>query len=454
MVAGIRIRVATPSFVPVMRRVVPTLLRAQDPGQRGRLSEYEDPKGDEPEPDGPHAALALSAGLLEHHQRRQRGHPPQARHAGGEAHQHDRPAAAQAEQPVLAAEPEGGPSSPLVARQQEPAGVAALPQAPVLQRRELERAGEGEDAAADHRRMGGQPRRSLHGLVHLRVPQERKRPEDAPDHRVPGQERRHRHPGPLLVPGDGGEQPHQRQARRQHHRGDHYLPGEQVETEGCPQGQAAVDEFVVAEEPAAAGGLGRKGQGPGHRDRAEDSRWDVQHPARLPPDGASCDHAAYYIFHSDWIAFRPSYSQVMPYWGRLTRLTLALATQAEEPGTVEKTEFCRVVMLPSGPRYGSISASTIPGICRVPVPPSTWWLIGTNSTPFTEPTSWARSARGPPSLPVNAPSSRSRCSGVARSSTSATISQLPAKTLPGMWAISTRLSPETSTPRMRPWSRP
>ena len=117
-----------------------------------------------------------------------------------------------------------------------------------------------------------------------------------------------------------------------------------------------MDELVVAKEPAAAGGLGRKGQGPGHHDR-RDNRWrDAQHPAR-PPDGASGDHAAYSIFHSDWIAFRPSYSQVMPYWGRLTRFTLALATQAEEPGTVEKTEFCRVVMLPSGPRYGSISAS-------------------------------------------------------------------------------------------------
>ena len=89
----------------------------------------------------------------------------------------------------------------------------------------------------------------------------------------------------------------------------------------------------MAEEPAAAGGLGRKGQGPGHRDRC-DNRWrDVQQPARMLPDGASCDHAAYSIFHSDWIAFRPSYSQVMSYWGRLTRCTLALATQAEEPSS-------------------------------------------------------------------------------------------------------------------------
>jgi hypothetical protein len=29
---------------------------------------------------------------------------------------------------------------------------------------------------------------------------------------------------------------------------------------------------------------------------------------------------------------------------------LALAIQAGEPGTVEKTEFCKVVRLPSGPR--------------------------------------------------------------------------------------------------------
>ena len=45
-------------------------------------------------------------GLLEDHQRRQRRHPPQPRDAGGEHHEHQRPAAAQAVEAVQAAEPE------------------------------------------------------------------------------------------------------------------------------------------------------------------------------------------------------------------------------------------------------------------------------------------------------------------------------------------------------------
>ena len=61
-------------------------------------------------------------------------------------------------------------------------------------------------------------------------------------------------------------------------------------------------------------------------------------------------HAGCSIFHSDWIALRPSYSHVIPYCGRFTLLTLAFARNAGDPGTVEKTEFCSVVMLPSGPR--------------------------------------------------------------------------------------------------------
>ena len=64
--------------------------------------------------------------------------------------------------------------------------MTALLQAPVLERRELERQpARSEDASADHCRMGRQPRRCVHRVVRQRIPKEGERPEDAPDHRVP-----------------------------------------------------------------------------------------------------------------------------------------------------------------------------------------------------------------------------------------------------------------------------
>src|SRR5207244_5328644 len=127
---------------------------------------------------------------------------------------------------------------------------------------------------------------------------------------------------------------------------------------------------------------------PAHERPTRGNRHDhlpMRAPARTPERGRYRAHAAFSMFQSDWIALRPSYSQLIPYCGRFTLLMLALAIQAGEPGTVEKTEFWRVVTLPSGPRYGSIAVSTRSGTCRVPLPPATSWLIGTNSTPLTSP---------------------------------------------------------------------
>src|SRR5262249_19323105 len=87
--------------------------------------------------------------------------------------------------------------------------------------------------------------------------------------------------------------------------------------------------------------------------------------------GRDCRHAACSIFHSDWIAFLLSYTYFIPYCGRFTLLMLAFASQAGDPGTVEKTEFCNVVMLLSCLRYGSIAVSTKPGTLSAPLPPST-----------------------------------------------------------------------------------
>ena len=132
----------------------------------------------------------------------------------------------------------------------------------------------------------------------------------------------------------------------------------------------------------------------------------------------------------------------------------AFPTQAGDPGTVEKIELCSVVMLPSGPRYGSIVATTVSSPTRsVPRPSTTSWAIGARTTPSCSPISCARSASGPPSLPEKASTSACICSSVASSSTYSTCFQLPARMLPGMNTTLASVSPLTSTPRIVPVSR-
>jgi hypothetical protein len=46
---------------------------------------------------------------------------------------------------------------------------------------------------------------------------------------------------------------------------------------------------------------------------------------------------------------RPSNDHTIPNSGRFTVLVEAFPTYAGDPGTVEKTVFCRVVVLPSAP---------------------------------------------------------------------------------------------------------
>ena len=166
---------------------------------------------------------------------------------------------------------------------------------------------------ARHRRSGRRPRpKPAHGCV-------------APRRRRPAHARL-----PASMPRDGVEEPEQRQARRQHRRRDHRLPGEQEEGEGGPERpgrppgasrDGAIRRYRSARRPGRAPTLRRSpGRPPG-----------VHGPAGARARGGG-RHAAYSIFHSDWIALRPSYSQVMPYCGRFTRWTLDFAIQAGSRG--------------------------------------------------------------------------------------------------------------------------
>src|SRR5947207_858691 len=55
------------------------------------------------------------------------------------------------------------------------------------------------------------------------------------------------------------------------------------------------------------------------------------------------------------MALRPSKDHTMPNSGRFTVFTEAFDAYAGDPGTVENTVFCRVVVEPSAPRNGAIS---------------------------------------------------------------------------------------------------
>jgi metal-dependent hydrolase (beta-lactamase superfamily II) len=129
--------------------------------------------------------LAVTSDFLVDDERGERGHPPQDRDADGEHHEHQRPAAAQTEEAVPETEVERTGRSTAIVRDQVGARVAALREAGVLQLRELERPGDGENAADDEPPALVQPRQSFDRTVDADVSEEGERAEGRPDERVP-----------------------------------------------------------------------------------------------------------------------------------------------------------------------------------------------------------------------------------------------------------------------------
>ncbi len=229
-----------------------------------------------------HRAGARRAGLLVDHQRGEQRHPDQARHAGREHHQHQRPAAADAERSVAGAEAKSAAHAALVVAAQELPGVAALVEAGVLQRRELERSREREHAGPDGPVALVQPGARLDHGVESGVEGERQGAEGAPDRGVAADEGGHR----PAVRGSASRRdrvhPHHRQARGQHHRGDHHLPGEQEEQAGQQRRRPIHDQRVVVDERRRPRHLGRDRDGPGGGDAGQYRRgWSaVRHSPR------------------------------------------------------------------------------------------------------------------------------------------------------------------------------
>ena len=81
-------------------------------------------------------------------------------------------------------------------------------------------------------------------------------------------------------------------------------------------------------------------------------------------------------------------------------------------------------------------------------------MIFAERTSLTSAMSPARSASGPPIVPLYAPTIASFWAGVATSSTNITTSHdAGVRTLPGMWTTSTMFSPDTSTSPIVPRSK-
>ena len=235
--------------------------------------------------------VAISAHLLVDHESREGGHPPQLGHAGGEHEQHECPAAPQAEHPVPEPQTEPVGHTATVVLEEVRRRVPALGEAPVLQGRELKRAGQGERGGSNQPRMLGQPGRAIDQAMDPDVLGEGDRAERSPHPEIPAEEARHRRRGPFGSGRGRPEESNHRQAGGKHHCDHHDLPGQQEQREGQPHWgrgakRRALDQGAVIQERGPATGLGDNGQHPGAPDGQRDGHRDAP---RLPNVGR-CDH--------------------------------------------------------------------------------------------------------------------------------------------------------------------
>jgi hypothetical protein len=106
-------------------------------------------------------------------------------------------------------------------------------------------------------------------VVKVSVAEEGERAEGGPNRDVATDERNAHFTNVLLIPANGLEQPDQRQARRQHHRGHHGLPGQEKEEEGGPKRWTAPNQAVVMQRGSLAGGLSCNRDAPSDGDRRQ-----------------------------------------------------------------------------------------------------------------------------------------------------------------------------------------
>jgi hypothetical protein len=135
-----------------------------------------------------------------------------------------------------------------------------------LERHELVGTGKCEDASLDQPRPSAEERRGIDEVVKGNIAHERSEADGRADDGVGTQERHHCESGPAQPHRQCRENPQGGQAGREHHRGDHHLPGDQEQRDGDPQGWTALDERVVVQRAGVARQLGEHGDQPGSAD--------------------------------------------------------------------------------------------------------------------------------------------------------------------------------------------
>jgi hypothetical protein len=187
--------------------------------------------------------------LLDRGDRAQDEHRAGAGEAHAEHHEHERPAAADAEGAVGDAHPERlgayGRAPPTVDHEAE--RTAAFVEAPIAQWTELPQPGGSQRGPDDQLGVFGEPREGVDGGMDPAVADPGGQPERAPYQQVPEQEQRDQPARMPPTPHQGPEGDDERHARGQHHGHDHQEPadGEQERLEGDRAGPAG----VVQERP-------------------------------------------------------------------------------------------------------------------------------------------------------------------------------------------------------------
>ncbi len=177
-------------------------------------------------------------------------HPGQAAEPDGEHHEHQRPAATDAEEAVGNAHEErlAALGNALPAVQHEPEWRAAFIETAVLERGELVEAGDGERRGQDDLGMRRQPRDRVDRGVDRAIADPRRQAGRRPDREIAEDGENDEQPRPTPAPDDRPERHEQRDRRRQHHRHDHHRPAhdEQAQLErGSEAGPGVVVEVTT-----------------------------------------------------------------------------------------------------------------------------------------------------------------------------------------------------------------
>src|SRR3954469_8969118 len=372
--------------------------------------------------------------LLDRDDRRHDRHPRDAHDAQREERRHERPAAADAPRAVPGAHLQRAGRAAAPRAEEGPERAAALPEAHVLQRRQLvgrrhqqRRPGDPPPGAVPRQDVAGDraagPRDGVRGDAG-----------GAPDDEVAGGEEQRGQP----VRRHARVQRDRRRERREHHRGHHHDPDADEPAERPERGPGPLVHALhaVRGRPPADGGDRAEER---HEAEARAGRGERRRAGGIAPRRRGGDHAAQE--NSDVESpVLPSYE--IPKALICDRFASAIVRSEPTGWNMPANLTGSPVSTPKG-TMSSISKS-IASPTRTPWRrPSSVTSIRARSTPSTWPTSGARPAIGPPSCPLKTFASLSACSSLACSSMNIPTRQFPSVITFGVSMITTAFRPAT-----------